>query len=141
MYLVKSFSKVNHFSLSVSVCSSSNTINSYSKGGIHGTVVACWTAGPQVERSILHQGYDQYKYSSEPRLLPVQHSLTSAESWPITSLIHLFILNFNLESYSPPNPYQYSLERPSAPLVRHLRLKDTQDNNVDKVNVSFLIPL
>ena len=28
------------------------------KGSIRGTVVACWTAGQEVERSILRQGHD-----------------------------------------------------------------------------------
>ena len=28
------------------------------EGGIHSTVVACWTAGQKVEPSVLHQGHD-----------------------------------------------------------------------------------
>ena len=46
-------------------------------GGIRGTVVARWTAGQQVERSILRQGHGSYQNSSHsPRLSPAQFSLT-----------------------------------------------------------------
>ena len=49
----------------------------YTKRGILGTVVACWTAGQQAERAILHLGHDSYQNSSHlPRLSPAQHSLT-----------------------------------------------------------------
>ena len=50
--------------------------------GVRGTVVARWTAGQQVKRSI-HQGHDSQPNSfHQPRLSPAQYSLYSAESWP-----------------------------------------------------------
>ena len=41
-------------------------------GGIRGTVVACWTAGLQVERSILHQEHDSKQNSSHYLRLALQ---------------------------------------------------------------------
>ena len=65
-------------------------------GGIRGTVVARWTAGQQVERSILRQGNDSSQISSHsPRLSPAQYSLNSAESWPKT-LIFILLKNVAL---------------------------------------------
>ena len=44
--------------------------------GIRGTVIARWTTGQQVERSILRQGYDSLQNSSySPRLFPAQYRL------------------------------------------------------------------
>ena len=39
---------------------------SFVKGGIHGTVVARWTACQQVELSNLHQGHDKQNSSLKP---------------------------------------------------------------------------
>ena len=45
-------------------------------GGIRGTVVTLWTAGQQVERSILCQGHNSQQYLSHLPKSPAQYSLT-----------------------------------------------------------------
>ena len=54
-------------------------------GGIRGTVVARWTAGKQVEQSILHHlDMIQNNILSFAHLSPAQYSITSADSLPET---------------------------------------------------------
>ena len=66
-------------------------------GGIHGTVVARWTTGQQVERSILHQEHD----SSQKIILLVQ-----VVPWPS---IGLQVQNHGLKHHS------FHLINPSCP--------------------------
>ena len=65
--------------------------------GIRGTVVARWTAGQHVERSILrHEQYSYQNSSYSLKLSPAKYSLKSAESWPKTPIIsfHLMMAQF-----------------------------------------------
>ena len=66
-----------------------NCICVKNNGGIHGTVVARWTAGQQAKQSIMRQGHGSQQNSSHSsRLSPVQYSISSAEQWPKTPVIH-----------------------------------------------------
>ena len=66
-------------------------------GGIRGTVVARWTTGQQVERSILRQEHGSYtrsmvhnKVISFAQVVSAQYSFNSAELWPKTPIIYSF---------------------------------------------------
>ena len=63
-------------------------LNQYVSG--RSTVVACWTAGQQIQQSILHLGHDPFQIHL--RLSPAQYSLTT-QSLPKTPFISFHIVH------------------------------------------------
>ena len=69
----------------INLCGSSIIPNFCSLGGgVRGTVIARWTAGQQVERSILQRGISHNKI---PPIIPGCPRPSVAESWPRTPVI------------------------------------------------------
>ena len=55
--------------------------------------MACWAAGQQVKRSILHLGHVSYQFISFAQVVPGPVQPCSAESWPKTPFISFHFFN------------------------------------------------
>ena len=78
-------------------------------GDIRSTVVGCWTAGQQVERSILRRGMIHNESHLILQLSPAQYSLNIAESWPKNTIHFISLLLTNADFPTPPLPKTTSL--------------------------------